>query len=81
MNKRQEYNLKIIQKIFALIMEEPDLRFIQALWALGIIDRDEESTFILDRFYEEPEDTLKKIESRFNKWKITKDYPENLKRL
>lgn len=71
MNKRQEYNLKIIQKIFALVMEEPDLRFIQALWALGIIDRspvintnNDISTgvpLIKDRFYEEPEDTLERM--------------------
>ena len=62
MNKRQEYNLKIIQKIFALVMEEPDLRFIQALWALGIIDRENGSLNIKDRFYEEPEDTLERME-------------------
>ena len=71
MNKRQEYNLKIIQKIFALVMEEPDLRFIQALWALGIIDRlpvintnndiATEVPLIKDRFYEEPEDTLERM--------------------
>ena len=62
MNKRQEYNLKIIQKIFALVMEEPDLRFIQALWALGVIDRENGSLNIKDRFYEEPEDTLERME-------------------
>lgn len=80
MNKRQEYNLKIIQKIFALVMEEPDLRFIQALWALGVIDRENSSLDIKDRFYEEPEDTLERME-KLNKWKIMRDYPENLKRL
>lgn len=62
MNKRQEYNLKILQKLFALIMEEPDLRFIQALWALRLIDRENDSLNIKDRFYEEPEETLKRIE-------------------
>lgn len=60
MNKRQENNLKILQKLFALIMEEPDLRFIQALWTLGIIDRDG-SLEIRDRFYEEPDITLQRI--------------------
>lgn len=65
MNKRQENNLKILQKLFALIMEEPDLRFIQALWALRLIDRDY-SLNIIDRFYEEPEDTLVRIK-RYNK--------------
>lgn len=67
MTKRQEYNLKILQKLFALIMNEPDLRFIQALWALKLVDRDEGSLSIKDRFYEEPEDTLKRIESRITK--------------
>lgn len=61
MNKRQEYNLKVLQKLFSLIIDEPDLRFIQALWALGIIDRDDELV-IKDRFYEEPEDTLERME-------------------
>ena len=61
MNKRQEYNLKVLQKLFFLIIDEPDLRFIQALWALGIIDRDEDLV-IKDRFYEEPEDTLERME-------------------
>ena len=61
MNKRQEYNLKILQRLFVLIMDEPDLRFIQALWVLKLIDQD--SSFnIKDRFYEEPEETLKRIE-------------------
>ena len=63
MNKRQEYNLKILQKLFCLIMNEPDLRFIQALWALGIIDRNKEMQ-VNDRFYEEPEDTFKRVDER-----------------
>ena len=63
MNKRQEYNLKILQKLFCLIMNEPDLRFIQALWVLGIIDRNKEIQ-INDRFYEEPEDTFKRVNER-----------------
>lgn len=62
MTKRQEYNLKILQKLFALIMNEPDLRFVQALWALKLIDREKDSLDIKDRFYEESEDTLKRME-------------------
>ena len=62
MTKRQEYNLKILQKLFALIMNEPDLRFIQALWTLKLIEREKDSLDIKDRFYEEPEDTLKRME-------------------
>lgn len=65
MTKRQEYNLKILQKLFTLIMEEPDLRFIQALWALGIIDRDENMN-VKDRFHEEPEETLRRIRERLD---------------
>lgn len=67
MNKREEDNLKILQKLFFIITDEPDLRFIQALWALGIVDREEGSLEIKDRFYEEPCDTLKRIESRLKK--------------
>ena len=62
MNKRQEYNLKILQRLFTLIMDEPDLRFIQALWTLKLVDRENDSLNIKDRFYEEPEDTLRRIE-------------------
>ena len=63
MNERQEYNIKILQRLFSLIMNEPDLRFIQALWALGIIDRNNDME-IKDRFYEEPEDTFKRVNER-----------------
>lgn len=61
-NKRQKYNLKILQRLFTLIMDEPDLRFIQALWTLKLVDRENDSLNIKDRFYEEPEDTLRRIE-------------------
>ena len=36
----------------------PELRYIQSLWALGIIDKNHE---IIDRFYEEPYDTIIRI--------------------
>ena len=61
MEKRQENNLKILKHVFNMIVDEPDLRFIQALWALGIIDRDG-SLDVRDRFHEEPEITLKRVE-------------------
>lgn len=63
MNKRQENNLKILKHLFEVIIDEPDLRFIQILWALGIIDRENDSLNIKDRFHEEPEITLKKMEA------------------
>ncbi len=54
-------NLKILEELIQLLNKEPDLRFIQALWALGLITRDKDMV-IEDRFYEEPWDTLKRIE-------------------
>lgn len=41
----------------------PNLRFIQVLWALDIIDSSE--GVITDRFYEEPDETIKRIYPRF----------------
>lgn len=52
---RNEYNLKCLKKFSDFLMTHPELRFIQALWALNIVDRE-------DRFYEEPDVTYKKIE-------------------
>lgn len=44
------------------------LRFIQSLWGLGIIDGlgEEDQVKIVDRFYEEPYDTLKRISHRIS---------------
>lgn len=58
------YNLKILEELIRLINKEPELRFIQALWALNLITRDKDMV-IEDKFYEEPWDTLERIE-RFN---------------
>lgn len=60
MKERQLFNLQIIQEILSMVLDEPDIRFIQALWALRIVDRGEDM-IIEDRFYEEPEETLKRI--------------------
>lgn len=64
---RQEANKKILEIVTSVVENNPDLRFIQILWKLGIIDSkkfgDEK---ILDRFYEEPEETLKRIYNRLN---------------
>lgn len=65
MKERQLFNLQIIQEILSMVLDEPDLRFIQILWALRLIDRDENMN-IKDRFYEEPEETLKRIKERLN---------------
>lgn len=37
----------------------PELRYIQSLWSLGIIDKQESE--VADRFYEEPYDTIIRI--------------------
>ena len=60
MINRQKYNLEILNKLQEFLKEHPNFRFIQALWALDIIDRDE-NNLIIDRFYEEPNKTLEKV--------------------
>ena len=53
-NERKENNLKILKKLESYLNEYPDIRFIQALWSLHIVDE-------LDRFYEEPSITIKRM--------------------
>ena len=60
-NDRQEYNLKILAKIKEYILKNPELRFIQILWALKIINREEGTFNIEDRFHEEPNKTFYKL--------------------
>jgi hypothetical protein len=52
---RLNKNLELLHKITDFISNHPNYRFIQALWAMGIIDKE-------DRFYEESDQTLKRIE-------------------
>ena len=64
---RKEDNKKLLEILEKYLEANPDIRFIQALWNLGIIDReviDDSAHEILvptDRFYEEPNDTLRRI--------------------
>lgn len=64
---RKEDNKKLLEILEEYLEAHPDIRFIQALWNLNIIDQQTidacgfVSSFIVDRFYEEPEDTLKRI--------------------
>lgn len=51
---RSKYNLEILEEVKKFLEKQPDMRFIQALWALNIVDKE-------DRFYEEPEITLAKV--------------------
>ena len=64
MTERQEYNIKILKILFDRIMEKPDIRFIQHLWNLRLIDR--KDNIIIDRFYEEPDKTLERIKGENN---------------
>lgn len=57
---RYEANKKIIKILSATAENNPDLRFIQILWQLGIINL-YNGWLIEDRFYEESEQTLKKL--------------------
>lgn len=66
MNRKEE-NEKLLKVLADYLENNPDIRFIQALWALDIIDREVadssgfETSFIVDRFYEEPDKTLERI--------------------
>ena len=71
MINRKQYNLEILNKLQEFLQKNPDFRFIQALWALDIVDRDENNT-IIDRFYEEPNITLEKVDKRFAEFKGNK---------
>ena len=57
MKKQQIVNLCIAYELLDFILNNPDLRFIQALWALGIADGS-------DLFYESSERTLEKVKLR-----------------
>ena len=39
MKNRLRYNLEILEKIVKYTMEHPELRFVQILWSLNIINR------------------------------------------
>lgn len=62
---RQENNLAIVDELKRFFEDYPQIRFIQGLWSLGIITRDEHFN-IEDRFYEEPGETLKKVKENVN---------------
>lgn len=59
----------------------PELRYIQNLWALGIIDTryvQNDGNFIIDRFSEEPYDTIVRILPKIMDL-ITNKFPEKAK--
>lgn len=51
MSNRHEYNQKILELLKIYLDKYPDLRFVQALWSLGLVDKK------TDKFYEESEVT------------------------
>jgi len=61
--QRKIANLQILDIIKTEIENNDSLRFMQILWALHIIDRNING--IIDRFYEEPQETLKRIKKWF----------------
>ena len=61
MVSRQEYNFKILSEIMHYVMNHPEIRFIQALWNVGIITRKNDTLEVEDKFYEEPDETLKRM--------------------
>lgn len=56
---RQEANVILDAVVNIMVQNYKDLRYIQILWAIGIIDY-KSSGAAVDRFYEEPIDTLKR---------------------
>ena len=57
---RIEANIKLLEILKETLCKNPNLRFIQALWALKIIDYNDKGA-VIDRFYEEPSKTLERI--------------------
>lgn len=53
------YNQQIINYLLKFITNNPEMRFIQVLWALGVVDNS-------DRFYEESNTTLEKVKRIYN---------------
>lgn len=57
---RIEANIKLLEILKETLCKNSNLRFIQALWALKIIDYNNKGV-VIDRFYEEPSKTLERI--------------------
>ena len=67
---RQQNNLEILKILNKVILQNPDMRFVQLLWALNIINIDNNG-FIEDRFYEESDKTLEFIKKETEHLLIT----------
>ena len=62
---RQENNLAIVEELKKYFEEYPQMRFIQGLWSLGIINRDK-YVVVEDRFNEESGQTFEKVKENVN---------------
>lgn len=58
MSEQQKYNLNLAYKLLDLLLTHPELRFVQALWNLGIIEDTK------DRFYEPSHKTYERVKVR-----------------
>ena len=72
---RQQANLKILSILTDYFTKNPDVRFIQGLWNLGIICWNDTSDCILDLFHQESVDTLADVEIEKSKMRLT-EYPK-----
>ena len=66
MKKQQIENLTIVYELLDFILENPDLRFNQALWALGIANGK-------DLFYEPSYLTLSKVKHALSQMNLGKE--------
>jgi hypothetical protein len=58
---RQAANYEILNKLYAIVEKHPDWRFHQILQNLDINLRDVATLRCFDQFYEESEETLKRV--------------------
>jgi hypothetical protein len=58
---RQAANYEILNKLYAVVEQHPDWRFHQILQNLDINLRDVATLRCFDQFYEESEETLKRV--------------------
>jgi len=66
-------NMQIVRILHRYFNKNPEIRFIQGLWNLGIIDYEDRKKFIIkDRHYEESDKTLKGMEQfpKSSKWDL-----------
>lgn len=58
---RQAANYEILNILYAIVEKHPDWRFHQILQNLDVNIRDVKTLRCLDQFYEESEETLKRV--------------------